>query len=228
MFKTYGNLEASLRKTVENSGNIRWATDSDISMRQHYSRVLDIFLNKTDDKEIALRTMMRNSGYSDDLKLENGVEPPVSVWHTGNKDSRVCVCIYPEDLEQNDNSTYAHEAVHFLTNYGPKDKRLIKRDVPLTHIVGEFFRLMDEPKFRKNYEGSIGFSKGIPKRILNPMHFNYDDEHSFDTLRDSTFLAWTIYKIHIRYGGEKAKEFLRFISDNPDKEFVNFREGEVW
>jgi len=153
-----------------------------------------------------------------------------STSHTAGQwdnDLKVSAAIYPTRLDKVDEATYAHEAVHFLAGYGfPKD-RLIKTDVPLPNVIGDFFRLVDDPQYRTNHIGWGALSKSIPRRILNPFHFDYK-EHSPEEVIDAGVLSWTLFQIHQKHGEDSSSRVLNFLVDNLDRDVVNFREGTVW
>jgi hypothetical protein len=209
----YLESEIALRKQLEKYGRIRWDSD-EIFMASAYAKLIDIFgKNISDDsKGKLLETMVRNSGFSEDFVYRKA-KPPVTLWKNGRNE--VSACIYPC---QCDNGTYIHEGVHFLANYGPKRKRIIKQDVPLANILGSFIRLQENPLSELEFLTGLHFENGIDDHpfvklependIMNPFVFEFV-EHSEPEITEASLISVAAYQISLKHGEEIAIKFIK-------------------
>lgn len=201
-------FEIELRSRIENECKIRWATFRDKKMRQTYSQPINIFgENLSDSRKIGLlRTMIRNSGFSEDylgIRDKSGI----SIYGDIDKFQSV-VCIYPNQTER---GSYMHEGIHFLGNYGFKNKRLIYSDIPLANVVGDFFYLTDNQSLFKEF-----VKNGYPKKLnprdetkpFNPFLYKFE-EHSDEEVAEACKLSLTAYLISRRDGERAGIDFIK-------------------
>ncbi|MBS3075224.1 hypothetical protein J4429_02070 [Candidatus Pacearchaeota archaeon] len=149
-----------LREFVGSFGKVDWSDESDKRLAKPYRELVDIFGETLDSREKSklVRIMCENSGFSDDWEMY-GFRLPITLgMFSGFKievasnlprfNSPVAAMVYFKETES---ETFYHEGVHFLSKYGYKSFRLIRRDVPLAKVIGTFFRLLDNPKKEFKY-----------------------------------------------------------------------------
>ena len=207
MENKYLELEETFRTLVSLFENITWAKQGDKNLLVPYKKLVDIFGNRlgnnlsNDEKNDLVKTMIRNSGYSNN---SNGCEKetPVTLFDSlgRGKNYHVAVCVYPLNAEF---STHMHEGTHFLGKHGAKEKRIIKenKDVPLANIIGTFFKLRKNPENLKEIVGTTDENQ-VTSLEQNPFLFNYD-EHSKEEHFEAGITAAKAYFIAKRQG-EKA------------------------
>lgn len=203
-------VQKKYRTSIETEvgGKVRWATDKDRSMLDSYKKLVDIFGKKlsSDEKTNLIEAMQINSGYSDEIiSKENKKEPTAGITYDeeilyGNEKHYVAVCIYPSTNVLFPH--YCHEGVHFLARYGDKNKRIIKKDVPLASIVDIFFTLREDPS---KLEELCGVKSGLDIMTLaasqqNPFTCRFR-EHSVKENIAARITAAMAYLIS-KYEGE--------------------------
>ena len=217
MGNKYLEAEKDFRIMLDVFGNIKWAESDDENLLIPYKRLVDIFGDRlgnnlsNDEKKNWIETMIRNSGYSDDIEFNDGVAPflyvkkPPMTLLDNLKGKYVAASIYPLT---NGFASKIHEGIHFLANYGPKRKRIIKngKDIPLANIMGNFFRFMKNPKILKEIIG-ITDKERIKNLEQNPFLFNYN-EHSNEEHFESGITAANAYFTAKKQGEQAGIDYI--------------------
>ncbi len=220
MENKYIQAEKALKTWLESFGNIAWAKPNDESLVVPYKKLVDIFGNRLgnnlsdDEKNDWVKTMIRNSGYSEDIEFKNrnppflGVsKPPMTISDSKGrgKSYHIATSIYPL---KNGFPSKIHEGIHFLSLYGLKRKRIIKnnKDAPLANIMGNFFRFMKHPKYLREIVG-ITNENEIEFLEQNPFLFKYN-EHSDEEHFEAGITAANAYFIAKKQGEQAGINYI--------------------
>jgi len=175
--------EEGFRNLLERHGNISWADEGDDKITAPYEKIVDIFGNSLTSRERKelIKTMTRNSGYSGDFNRA-GVKPPVTYSGIASENGQrfyLAASIYPDNPDFSVFPAGCHEGIHFLSKYGPKNKRIIKKDVPLANIIGVFFRLRHAPNDLEKIAGTDDVEK-IKFLQQNPFLLGLEEQEHRD------------------------------------------------
>ena len=138
--------------------------------------------------------------------IHNNIKPPVTYSGTAKEKGQqfyLAASIYPDNA---DFPAYCHESIHFLSRYGPKRKRIIKKDVPLANIIGTFFRLRSNPSELEKIAGTNDREK-IRSLQQNPFSLGIT-EHTDEEHAEAIITAANAYIIS---EGKDEKEGIDYI-----------------
>jgi hypothetical protein len=226
----YTRAEIEFRKYIESLGRVRWASPRDTKLLVPYWKLIEVFgenLEK-DEKDKLLDAMVRNSGYSSTIVFPDGCPPPCTYFGVMEEDEEkfeVAACLYRP--RGNPWIPY-HEGTHFLARHGPKERRIIKEDIPLAEAMYSFFRLMEDDKYAKRMSKSFPEERALIE-ALNPFHFRIEaeEEHLKDGMGWNTDMEAQIVGLKAYYMARKARDeragikFLRCLMNLDDLEYVS-------
>ena len=203
MENKYLEAEKLFRSSLDSKGKIAWADPNNPGMNEAYGKLVDIFgeeLSAGGRSEI-VQTMIRNSGYSENVKV------PYATWRTaeeGRNKYDVAACIYPSTTGL---PALIHEGIHFLAHYGPKQERIILRDIPLANVLGFFFDIRQNPLELRKTVGIEGIER-IKEIASNPF-LDPSTDHSVEETWESAITAANAYLMSEQEGEQAGIKYIK-------------------
>lgn len=194
------NLKEAVQINTRNA--IRWAESTDRTMRDCYGELVDIFGDglRRESRNRLVEKMMNHSGYVPPNIRVGKKFPPVTAINCDQ-----AVCVYPQNCYR---GTYFHEGVHFLAHHGPEKERLIKRDIPLANILGEFVDLTEgHTEVLQALLNGRRLEDIERLATVNPFSFDFY-EHSPEEVGEALLTAIKAYAISGREGKRAGIDYV--------------------